>query len=220
MNIIKHPLFKIFLGIGVLALLLVFARKHYAPLGCKQPGNDAQLFNPAPVSDSGLTGRIDEQISKDTSSGFLGIKKIYIDRVKPEIIYVNKIDTIRLREFIKQDLIFRTEKRGDRLIIQAVNIDGGVIKEFVYDNVQRDFIAISKPQGGMDIRTKKFYFNGVSLSGGYHFKNTDYKTGSPVIGLKTGWNYKDRLSIVPGASYDIKNKDYLVSLDMELKFIK
>ena len=145
--------------------------------------------------------RVETEMIKDTVIKL--VERVIYKNVTPEKEYTQRADTVFLTQTKYLDFMLKVRKRGDKLVIHALNKNDSLIKEYVYDNVSNDFTATSAT-GNIFVKSKNFDWNGIDLIVG-----TDMiykKEPSYYGGLKTGIKI-NRLNIDLGWIY---SKDFMI----------
>ncbi len=128
-------------------------------------------------------------------------EKPFISNPKVEVVYVQKVDTVYIEKWKNYDLFLSVEKVGNTLLINAVNINGQIIKSRTYNDVGQNFTATAQ-DSNIFIKSQRFYWEGLRFTAGYNFGRVD-SIGSPLkfnqdklsLGVKTGYNYMDKLAL-------------------------
>lgn len=145
-------------------------------------------------------------------------EKVVYKESEPVVIYQQKIDSVFLEKIKFQDVMLKVEKNKKQLHIYAINENDSLIKEIFYEDVGNDFTATSNSNGGIFVKSKRFYFNGIEPFVQYEY-NYNRKQQGYNFGIKTGINYSDFIFLKPYISYN-KDKDFNTGMELSLKLIK
>lgn len=145
-------------------------------------------------------------------------EKVVYKESEPVVIYQQKIDSVFLEKIKFQDVMLKVEKNKKQLHIYAINENDSLIKEIFYEDVGNDFTATSNSNGGIFVKSKRFYFNGIEPFVQYEY-NLNQKQQGYNFGIKTGVNYNDFIFLKPYISYN-KDKDFNTGIELSLKLIK
>lgn len=165
------------------------------------------------LRDTSIVTRYQRELGRDTIYRFTD--RIIYRNLKPDVVYVQKIDTIFSEKISGYDLPLRLEKSGSEMILKAVNIKDSVLKEYAYRDIGKDF-SVTSVRGGFKIRSKNFYFDRPELS-----LRTAYLPGDKSAGYElsaeTGVSFRDKISIHAGCGYESHGKEFLLFLTIKLK---
>ena len=179
--------------------------------GCNNKPEDSGA---AIIYDSNLTVKYYETIKRDTIIKL--IDKIVYKESKPVVIYTQKVDSVFFEKIKYFDFMLDVKKRGRELRVYAVNKNDSILKEYIYYDVQNDFTATSRA-GSIFVKSKLWYFDGVTMTNNYQFPGIDYRDGSYSLGLKSGVNFKNTIGLEAGTEYNFKQKDFLTKASLNLK---
>jgi len=170
--------------------------------------------------DTTVVTRYNTEVQRDTVVKWF--QKVVYKEVKPKTIYVQNVDSNFVENAKEQDVMLRVEKENDQLKITALNPNGKTLKEYLYEDIGRDFIATSQ-KGNLFVKAKKFYWNGLNAQVSYEIpvqKGMDFKTGNYYLGLSTGINYLDRADLNLLSKWDYQTKDLFVGVSINYKILK
>lgn len=165
------------------------------------------------LNDTSLVSRYEREIKRDTVYRF--IDRIVYRNAKPDVVYVQKTDTIFNEKISGYDLPLKLEKSGSELILKAVNFKDSVLKEYVYRNVGKDF-SVSSARNGFNIRSKNFSLDEPEIS----FKAAylpGEKTTCYELSGEAGFSFRDKVSLHAGCGYETRNGDFRLFLTVKLK---
>ncbi len=165
------------------------------------------------VRDTNLVSRYEQEHKTDTVLRFAD--RILYRKQNPEIIYVQKTDTVFTEKIISTDLPLRIEKSRDELNIKAVNLKDSTLKEYVFRDVSRDFTAFTSNEG-INVKSRNFSieYPGFDLRTVYlPSKGSSYYE----IHSEAGINYKERVSLSAGCGYGTLYKNIFFTLSLKLK---
>ncbi len=165
------------------------------------------------LKDTSLVSRYEREIKRDTVYKF--IDRIVYRNTKPDVVYVQKTDTIFNEKISGYDLPLKLEKSGSELILKAVNIKDTVLKEYLYRNVGRDF-SVTSVHNGFNVRSKNFSLDEpeISLRAAYL---TGEKTTCYELSAETGLSFRDKVSLHAGCGYETRCSDFRLFLTVKLK---
>jgi len=149
-------------------------------------------------------------------------EKILFQKVKPDTVKWMRVDTVFLEKVKTMDVMIRVEKKGNILLITAVNQEGKKIKEYVYDRVYDNFIAVSQ-DSNISIKTQHWYWNGLEVFGnvtlgGDKFLNRKFTDLNYDVGLKTGFNLHEKYYFNIGTKYDFQSKSFDIFFNPSIIF--
>ena len=142
-------------------------------------------------------------------------EKVIYKESKPTYIYYQTVDTVFLKSIKGYDFMLRVQKDGDKLYITAVNLDGHIIKEYIYDDVSDNFTAVSK-DSAIYVKSKFFEYEGISLCTQLMFPPEDHRF-SVVPGLSSNFKLFNKVSLMPFAGYDFRLSTFDFRLLISLK---
>jgi len=143
-------------------------------------------------------------------------EKIIWKQSKPIVTYVQKVDSVFLEKIKYYDFMLRLKKSGSMLDVYAINLQDSILKESHW--LVGDDFEISSKANSLFVQSKLWYWEGVSLKGGYELpliEKTQLKKGSYNIGLETGINYMDKVGLNTSLNY---NSDRKLNAKLELKY--
>lgn len=168
------------------------------------------------IHDTNVVIRYQTELKHDTIVRWY--EKVVYKESEPVVIYQQKIDSVFLEKIKFQDVMLKVEKNKKQLHIYAINENDSLIKEIFYEDVGNDFTATSNSNGGIFVKSKRFYFNGIEPFVQYEY-NLNQKQQGYNFGIKTGVNYNDFIFLKPYISYN-KDKDFNTGIELSLKLIK
>jgi len=136
---------------------------------------------------------------------------------EPEKIYYRKIDTIFIEKIKELDLMLQVKKENKKLIIKAVNQNGKVLKEYVYDDVSNNFTAVSQKEN-IFVKSRNFYWNRINPIFNVQWSMFNKSKPDYNFGLETGINYKEKIEINSGIMYSPTKKDLLLNTNLKINF--
>ena len=114
--------------------------------------------------------------------------------------------------------MLRVKKQNNKLLIEAINPEGKILKEYLYENVYDNFSIVSR-QNNVFVKSSKFKWNGLSSLLNVQFpafgknKIPDYQPG-----IETGINYKNKLDLNASLNYSFLNKQVFINSNLKIKF--
>lgn len=165
------------------------------------------------INDTNIIYRYDAEHKRDTVYRFTD--RILYKNSKPDIVYIQKTDTVFMDKILAADLPLRVEKYRGGLNIKSVNIKDSVLKEYVFGNVTRDFTVYSS-QNGINVKSANFMFEQPDLS----LKTFYRPCGGKVyyeIASETGLSFREKLFIYAGCGYETTDKNLFFSISLKLK---
>lgn len=131
------------------------------------------------IRDASLNVNAQRELKNDT------VIKIYertiYKRSKPQVIYVDRVDSNFARKLQQMDLIMRLEKRHNTLKLTALNQRDSLVKEFRFNDVPENFVVTSM-EGDVFVKSTNFIWEGLKVG---------IETGSNLLNrekLKTNLN--------------------------------
>jgi hypothetical protein len=167
------------------------------------------------IKDTTIFYRYKNELKHDTVIKWY--EKIKYVNNKQQKINVQKIDSITSSDFANKDLIFKIDKEKDKVIIKAIDIKGDTLKEFYFDNVQRDFSVISQ-ENNIFVKSKNIYFNGIDLDLSYNFRKEKEKRFS--LSVNSGINWRERIFVNGRAGYNFGEKKIALECGIGIKIFK
>lgn len=167
------------------------------------------------LKDTSILTRYENELKKDTIVKWY--EQIVYKKAEPEIIYLQKIDTVFIERTKELDLMLQVKKENKKLIIKAVNQNGKILKEYVYNDVYNDFTAISQ-KDNIYVKSKMFYWNRLNSIINVQWSMLKEKKLNINFGLETGINFKNTLDISAGVLYSPDTKDLLLNTNLKIKF--
>lgn len=167
-------------------------------------------------NDTTLITRYENEIKKDTVIKWY--EKLVYKKSEPGTIYFQKTDTVFIEKISTYDLMLRVKKHDNKLLIEAINPEGKILKEYVYEDVYDNFSIISR-QNSVFVKSAKLKWNGVSPLLNVQFpafgenKKPDYQPG-----IETGINYKNKLDLNASLNYSFLNKQVFINSNLKIKF--
>lgn len=166
------------------------------------------------IPDTNITVRYEKEIKRDTIIKWY--EKILYKKAEPEKIFYQKTDTVFVEDSKKLDLMLQVKKENGKLIIKAINQNGITIKEYIYEDVGKNFIAVSQ-KNNIYVKSKKFNWERINpvldvqclLSNG----KVNYN-----LGVETGINYKEKAGINAGIIYSFNNKELFLNTNLKIRF--
>jgi hypothetical protein len=167
------------------------------------------------LTDTSLLTRYREELKKDTAIKWY--EKIINKKPEPDIVYVQKTDTVFIETTKDIDLMLQVKKSDNKLIIRAVNQNGGILKEYIYEDVYNNFSATSKKEN-IYVKTEKIYWNGLNSIINLQWPIFNKRKPFCNFGLESGINYKNAIQINAGILYSPGPKDLLLNTNLKIKF--
>jgi len=150
-------------------------------------------------TDTNIVTRVEEKIKKDTIIKWY--EKVKWKQAIPERVLVQTADSIYIEKIKKLDLMFKIDKRKDKITIYAFGNDS-LIKQFDYEGIYSDFAITSQP-GSIYVKAARFEINPLYIYGGI---DSWLKERSEIkIGFRSGLKYK-RIELSPFIEYRNKSK--------------
>jgi len=203
-----NKLLKYFI-ISVLIIIIssVFIFKKFY---CNRDKNGTYIYR-----DTSLIARYEKDIGKDTVIKWH--EKIIYKKSEPEIVYYQKTDTVFIEKIKTFDLMLQVRKKDNKLIIKAVNPEGMILKEYLFDNVNNDFVVTSRAKN-LFVKSARFKWEGINtlLNMNYPFSK-DYKTDYST-GIGTGFSFNSKLKLNTSLNYSITNKTLFLNTELKIKF--
>lgn len=169
------------------------------------------------VNDPEVITRYEKIIQRDTVIKWH--ERILYKEVPAKIVYRVKIDSVFIDKIKGFDFMLGLEKKNTRLRIYAVNFQDSLLKEKWYENIGNDFTVYSKA-GGVFVKSKLFYWEGISLNASYRFTGINYDDGGFALGASTGVNYNNLIGVTLGSRYNMLSKRVETDLQLNLKLIQ
>jgi hypothetical protein len=179
------------------------------------PGRRDGALHNVYINDTNVLVRYENEIRRDTVIKWY--EKIIYKKSEPEKIYYQKIDTIFTEKTKDLDLMLQVKKENKKLIIKAVNQNGRILKEYVYDDVSNDFTAVSQKEN-IFVKSKTFYWNSISSIFNVQWSMFNKNKPDYNFGLETGINYKEKIEINSGILYSPAEKDLFLNTNLKIKF--
>jgi len=148
------------------------------------------LDNVRYVHDTTIVERYHTEVKQDTVIKWF--EKLTSKEIKPEVVYFDRVDSVFVLKVQDLDVMLSVTKQGDKLHIYALNQNGKILKQYVYDNVGSDFTATSQ-NNNIFVKSKLWYWSGLKFN---------FETYAPLTEIGSEYNF--RLSAETGISY--KNK--------------
>ena len=197
-NATSTPVFTKAILAAIVLILLIFATIKI--FNCK-PLPNPDYPTTIVMHDTTTLIRYETKLQRDTIIKWY--EKIIYKESKPTYIYYQKIDSIFIDKIKAYDFMLRVQKSGDKLFITAVNLDGHILKEYIYDNVSDNFTAVSK-DSAIYVKSKIFEYEGISLAANYSLCPVSFPqvfSGEPYqslsLGLRTNFTLFNKLNITP-----------------------
>lgn len=165
--------------------------------------------------DTNLLLRYQNEVKKDTVIKFF--EKIVHKKSEPEKIYYQKTDTQFIEKTKELDLILKMNKKDRKLIIETINQNGKTIKEYIFDDVNKDFDVISQ-KSNIYVKSRTFYWNKINAILNFNWLIPDKKKIQYGIGVETGINYKSKIDLNTGVLYLPNEKNILLNSNIKIKF--
>lgn len=166
--------------------------------------------------DTTIVEKIKYQESQDTVVKWYEITKTI---TKSDTVFEQKLDSIQIVKYYDRDLIPHLRKEGNVIILQTVNFEGKVIREWRFDDIGRNF-AITGVKNDVIVKKELIYWDGIWTYGNYLYpikQGMKWTDGEATIGLKTGLNYLDKMKLNLKTEYDIERKDIMGGIEFEMK---
>ncbi|MFA5405655.1 MAG: hypothetical protein WC358_12045 [Ignavibacteria bacterium] len=192
----------------LIIIVLIFVIKQIFP-------SKNQNRNNITIKDTNLIVRYENEIKQDTVIKWY--EKIIYVKSEPDKIYIQKTDTLFIERTKELDLILQIKKENRKLIIKAVNQNGNVLKEYVYEEIGKDFVAISQ-KNNIFVKTKNIYWNRINSIFNVQWSMFNEKKINYNLGVETGISYKDKIDLSAGLLYSPENKDLLINTNFKIKF--
>ena len=189
--------------------LVSIAGTSYYFNSCKKPETIYQV-------DTLTVERYHTEVKRDTVVKWY--ERLIYKEVKPETIYVEKVDSVFIKQTLYKDLMLKLSKKGNTVKVFAVNLNDSLLKEYTFADVGENFSATSTT-GNIFLKSQKFGFNGCSLFANYNLetnKLSEWKKGDYEMGVETGINYLNKFYLNPRVFLGSLNKN--VNLGIELKY--
>ncbi len=167
------------------------------------------------IRDTNLKMRYEYETNRDTIIKWY--EKIIYKSTKPEVVYYQKTDTVFIEKIKELDLILNIEKQNRKLKIKAVNQKGYTIKEYVFDDVNSNFTAISQKEN-IFVKSKKFSWNRINSVFNLQWPLLSSKKLAYNFGIETGINYKNKIDLNAGLLYSPEKKDLFINSELKFKF--
>lgn len=87
-------------------------------------------------------------------------ERIIYRRAKPEVVYVDRVDSSFAEKLYQMDLMMRLEKKRNTLKVTALNQRDSTIKEFRFNNVLNNFVVTSM-KGDIFVKSSNIVWEGV-----------------------------------------------------------
>jgi hypothetical protein len=150
--------------------------------------------------DTFVVTRYETELVKDTVIKWH--EKIIKTKSEPEIIYVQKIDSVFFEKIRYKDLMLKVDKYKNNLKIFAVNENDSLIKEYFFPNVYNNFTAVSAT-GNIVVKTSDFEWSGLNTSLSFQrqlksdisWSNLFNESFFAAATVKSGITFKDKLSL-------------------------
>jgi hypothetical protein len=204
----KIKKYVIWILVLILIILLIIIFKQIFP-------SKARINDTVFLKDTSILTRYEKELEKDTVIKWYD--KIVYKKSKPEIIYLQKVDTIFIEKTKELDLMLQVKKENNKLIIKAINQDGNILKEFIYDDVYNNFTAVSQ-KDNIYVNSKIFYWNRFNAILNAQWSIFSDKRLDVNFGLETGINFKNKLDINAGVLYSPKIKNLIFNTNLKIKF--
>ncbi|MCX6165315.1 MAG: hypothetical protein NTU73_10750, partial [Ignavibacteriae bacterium] len=186
-----------FLVLLIIILLIIIFKQIF-------PGRRDGTFHNVYIKDTNVLVRYENEIKRDTVIKWY--ENIIYKKSAPEKIFFQKIDTIFIEKTKDLDLMLQVKKEKKKLIIKAVNQNGKILKEYIYEDVNNDFTAVSQKEN-IFVKSKKFYWNKISPIFNVQWSMFNDKKPIFSFGLETGINYKEKIEMNSGILYSPTEKD-------------
>jgi Na+-transporting NADH:ubiquinone oxidoreductase subunit NqrC len=161
--------------------------------------------------------RFKDEVRRDTV--YIWYERILRAKHDPVKVLQQRVDSATAEEIGKADAMLRVAKADGELRIYTYNQFGEAVKEYIFDDVGRGFTATSI-EGGLNVESDRFYWEGIWLTAGVDIENMDFRTGyKPKVGLETGIDYIDKIRLDGGLYFDTRRKEFdlRVGLGVRLK---
>lgn len=174
------------------------------------------------VYDTSVVTRYETKIKRDTVIKWY--EKIIYKEVKPNTVFVQKVDTQFIEKTKSMDVMLNVNKKGRDLTIYALNQYGQLLKEYHY-TVGDDFTA-SSATNKLVVKTKKFYWTGLEASTEAYIKPGElihkdfYTKFNYRASVESGISYYDYLSLKLGIERDFGTGENLVKLKTQFKILQ
>lgn len=189
-------------------MLLIIIFKYIFP---SNNSNNKNIF----LKDTNLLIKYEKEIKRDTVVRWH--EKIFYKKPEPQIIYYQKTDTVFIEKTKDLDLMLQVKKENRKLIIKAVNQNGKIIKEYVYDDVSNEFIATSQKKN-IFVKSKNFYWNKIYPIINLQYSMLNEKEINYNFGLESSINYKNKIELNAGLHYSPIEKDLIINSNIKIKF--
>ncbi|MCE1164988.1 MAG: hypothetical protein LWX07_06265 [Bacteroidetes bacterium] len=163
--------------------------------------------------DTNLVSRYSAEQRRDTV--FKWTDRIVYKNPKPEVVYVQKTDTVFLGGLKNYDFPLRIEKTGGALDIKAVSFRDSVLKEYVYSNISGDFTVTAK-DGGLQVKSRNFLIEKPCLSLRTLYIPAEKKFHYEVS-AETGVSFREKLSLLGGCGYTTSDKNIFLTMSIKYK---
>ncbi|MBI5401853.1 MAG: hypothetical protein HY959_00490 [Ignavibacteriae bacterium] len=167
------------------------------------------------IHDTTLLTRYEKEIKKDTVIKWH--ERIVQKKSEPETIYYQRIDTVFTEKVLNYDLMLQVNKDDDKLIIKAVNNEGRILKEYIYDNVYDNF-SVKSQKNNLFVKSSKFKWSGINAA-----LNIKYPIGKSVKpdyqpGIETGINIINKLDLSASLNYSTSDNQFFFKTGIKIKF--
>jgi hypothetical protein len=200
--------YAIWILVLIVIILLIIIFKRLFP--CKT-NNRNTVF----LQDTTILTRYEDELKKDTVIKWY--EKISNKKSESEKIYFQRIDTVFIEKSKELDLMLQVKKENNKLIIKAINQNGKIIKEYIYDNVYKNFTAVSQ-KDNIYVNSKIFYWNRLNTILNAQWSMFNEKRLDLNFGLETGINFKDKIDLNAGVFYSPHFKDLIINTNLKIKF--
>lgn len=207
MDFIKKNIIWFLLLISVVFVIIVL--KHIFP------ERNNRVVQHMLIRDTNLRVRYEYETNRDTIIKWY--EKILYKSTKPEIVYYQKTDTVFIEKIKELDLMLQIERQNRKLKIKAVNQKGYTIKEYVFDDVNSNFTAVSQKEN-IFVKSKKFEWNRVNSIFNLQWSLLNSKKLFYNFGIETGINYKNKIDLNAGLLYSPEKKDLFINSELKIKF--
>jgi hypothetical protein len=167
------------------------------------------------LRDTSILTRYQKEIKKDTIIKWY--EKLIYKNPEPVIRYVQKLDTIFIESTKEMDLMLQVKKSNKKLLIRAVNQNGRILKEYIYDDVYNDFTVTSK-KDNIFVKSVVFYWNGLNSIINVQWPIFNKRKLFCNFGFESGIKYKNDIQLNAGILYSPGNKDLLLNSNLKIKF--
>ncbi|MBM4158580.1 MAG: hypothetical protein FJ216_07360 [Ignavibacteria bacterium] len=188
---------KYYLIISIILVLLTAAVSFY--LSSKWSASNVIILH-----DTTIVDRWHYELSRDTIVKWY--EKIQYYKPDPKTIYVQKVDTVFIESSKSLDLMLKVDKIGNKLYIKAINQNGKIIKEYIYDNIGEE-LHISSQQNNISVKSRLIYYDGIAIFAQAY--SNQFKLINQFeydIGLETGINYLNKHRLTAGIFYNKSSK--------------